>query len=253
MPEGPEIRALADKLQMYVGSDLVAVEPEAGGMYEGDAEFRRHSPRPGHAPRVTAVKCKGKLLWFETDGLPRVVRVKPNMDGVLTTDDSGALHVRFVFRNAAAGLDDTLWYADQSRRGRVTLDGDGAPLADELRQLGPDPLAPGGIAPEDLAPLRDSRARLPNALLNQKLVAGIGNYLRAEVVNRAGLSRAQWDRPVRALSDAEFGRLAAAIAAVPAEAYRELAAGKKMQLRAYRHKQAKHIESPAGRKFYFME
>lgn len=83
--------------------------------------------------------------------------------------------------------------------------------ADELHNLGPDPLE------EDLdhrrlaAMLQGRRAPIRNLLIDQRLLAGIGNIYANEILHRAGI-RPQ--RPADSLRRSEISRLAAAIPAV---------------------------------------
>lgn len=73
-----------------------------------------------------------------------------------------------------------------------------------LERLGPDPLRPG--ADPDRAWHRISRSRRPIAalLLDQQVLAGVGNVYRAEVLFRHGISP---DRPGTAVTAAEWRTL----------------------------------------------
>lgn len=293
MPEGPSVKALADKLSLYVGSTLSAVEPVDGGMYSAAAlshnsakmrkkaeDFRaaaarvREKIREGRAPRITKIGVKGKVLWIETDGDPPVIRIKLNLDGKMTCNPAEKnRHVRFVLDNPAVGLHETMWFADSSHRGRINLDAGPECLELELRQLGPDPLARTGAgdgvgadfglpipepAPVDapinwgeLAPLRESQQKVPVALMDQRLLAGIGNYLRAEIVHRAKFPAAVWNQPVADLDDPEFRTLLRAVNAITSEAYLGKLSRRTPKRLAYQHPKAEHVMMPSGRKFYY--
>jgi endonuclease-8 len=61
---------------------------------------------------------------------------------------------------------------------------------DRLRitsQLGPDPLADAEQAPEFVKRLRTKRAPVATALLDQKVIAGVGNVYRSEILFLAGI------------------------------------------------------------------
>jgi endonuclease-8 len=89
-----------------------------------------------------------------------------------------------------------------------------------LQRLGPDLLDP-ALGPETVqARLRERRfagRRLGALLLEQGFLAGIGNYLRAEVLFEAGLHP---DRRPRDLTEAQRQALARALLAVPQRSYR---------------------------------
>ena len=85
----------------------------------------------------------------------------------------------------------------------------------ELARLGPDPLVD-EFTPEVLAArLRGKRGNLKATLLDQSVVAGIGNIYADEILHRAGL---RWSRVPGTLRRATVERLHVAIAEVLAEA-----------------------------------
>jgi endonuclease-8 len=77
-----------------------------------------------------------------------------------------------------------------------------------LARLGPDPLRPGFDVAGAARRLRAQGAgrEIGDALLDQRIVAGLGNAIRAEVCFAAGIS--PW-RPVDTLADPELERLVA--------------------------------------------
>jgi formamidopyrimidine-DNA glycosylase len=85
----------------------------------------------------------------------------------------------------------------------------------ELARLGPDPLVD-EFTPAVLAEsLRRRRGNLKATLLDQSVVAGIGNIYADEILHRAGL---RWSRVPASLRRATIERLHAAITEVLAEA-----------------------------------
>ena len=99
----------------------------------------------------------------------------------------------------------------------LTVDHDGAidaaagredrdlPRHDELRRMGPDLLDPGFDAAEALRRLRDRpAAAIGDALLNQRVLAGIGNVYKSEVLF---VCRVPPFAVVRDLPDAVLSRL----------------------------------------------
>jgi len=56
-----------------------------------------------------------------------------------------------------------------------------------LKNIGPEPM-PGSLTPEILSNKLKRRIPIKNALLDQKIVAGLGNIYVCEILNRAGIS-----------------------------------------------------------------
>jgi formamidopyrimidine-DNA glycosylase len=115
------------------------------------------------------------------------------------------------FSRAAVTLDDgsVLHYCDMRLFGRLgVVPGARWEEVAELRGLGPDPLVDG----VDRRRLAERLGRLKTpikvALLDQGLLAGIGNIQAVEALHRAGIDPR---RPARSLTAAEVSRLAAGI------------------------------------------
>lgn len=128
---------------------------------------------------------------------------------------------RFLIREAANGhgddphtrlrfrLDDGTWviYADPRKFGRFYLVADPQEV---LKGLGPEPLDP-AFTPEVLAGrLAGRRGELKPLLLDQRIVAGLGNIYASEALWRAQLHP---QRRAADLTPAEIARLHAAIVA----------------------------------------
>ncbi|MCS6892074.1 MAG: bifunctional DNA-formamidopyrimidine glycosylase/DNA-(apurinic or apyrimidinic site) lyase [Rhodovarius sp.] len=93
-----------------------------------------------------------------------------------------------------------------------TAEEDAHPL---LRELGPEPLAEDFTAERLSAALAGRSCSIKSALLDQRLLAGLGNIYAAEALFRAGISPR---RAARSVSGARAARLLAAIKAVLTEA-----------------------------------
>lgn len=104
-----------------------------------------------------------------------------------------------------------LCYVDRRMFGRFRLvPGARFDELPEIAALGPDPLRDGIDADQFAARLARLRAPIKVALLDQTLLAGVGNIQASESLFRA---RIDPRRPARALSAAEVRRLSAAIRA----------------------------------------
>lgn len=183
MPEGHTLRKLADDLAAaFAGRRVRVSSPQ--GRFAADAEQLDGS-------RVVGADSAGKHLFLELEG-ERFVHVHLGLigqfdvhaalpDGVVPAP-VGAVRLRLVSLEEPADPRPTA-YADL--RGAIVCDLVGAGRrAEILGRLGPDPLRPD--ADPDLAWRRISASprAIGDLLMDQKVLAGVGNVYRAEVLFR---------------------------------------------------------------------
>ena len=211
MPEGPEIRREADAIAKAVaGKPLVELElglPVLRSFH--DELFESH---------VTAVDTHGKamltrfacgLTLYSHNQLYGRWYVRKRGQGPRTN------------RSLRVGLHTSDWSAllYSATDVRVLTD-DELAVHPFLRRLGPDVLEPGldwrAIAARLRSPAFSGRA-LGGLYLDQGFIAGIGNYLRSEILHYAGLhpTRRPADLGIRAINE-----LARQTLAVTLRAYR---------------------------------
>ena len=157
--------------------------------------------------RIVKISRRGKHLIFSLDN-QRVLIVHLRMTGSLLLKKSSDLPEKFVrvilqFENGQA-----LHFRDVRRFGRMWLVKD---EADVVGQLGPEPLN-SEFTPAVLANiLKDRQTLIKGLLLDQTLIAGIGNMYADEALHRARLHPL---RPAASLDKKEIAALHAAIQAV---------------------------------------
>lgn len=211
MPEGPETHALADRLSLLLVDEALTrvrfVDPKLQ---------RRRGALEGK--RVLAVEARGKALLTAVEGGWTLYTHSHLFGFWRLADEADALpdgappRLLLVTVRGAAALyaapSISLWRTD-------ALD-----TQPYLARLGPDVLDPAVDARILLAQMRIPRfakRTLAVLLLEQDFAAGMGNYLRSEVLFQARLS------PYRILQDLTTGerrRLANALLDVPRRAYR---------------------------------
>ena len=130
---------------------------------------------------------RGKYLLAHLDG-GRVLIVHLGMSGRLSVDDapSGGAHEHVVLH-----FDDgaVLRYEDHRRFGLMDLaDAGRLEEHDLLRHMGPEPLAPDFDGPALAKRLHAKDTPIKAALLDQRVVAGLGNIYVCEALFHAGLS-----------------------------------------------------------------
>lgn len=211
MPEGPEIRRAADRLaEAVVGKPLVSA-------WFAFPALKRHAKSLA-GRRILAIEPHGKALLTRFDhgwtlySHNQLYGVWKVCDAGRRPDTTRSLRVALETSDKAILLysasDIAMWRdADLARH----------PF---LSKLGPDVLDPGLDAATVAKRLQDprfARRRLEGLLLDQGFLAGMGNYLRAEVLFEAGIATG---RKPADLSPDERNRLAAALLDVPRRSYR---------------------------------
>ncbi|RKN43875.1 Fpg/Nei family DNA glycosylase [Streptomyces hoynatensis] len=210
MPELPDVEGFRGTLaECARGRRITGVQVGDKGVLHGVTAARLGRELTGR--RFTEPERRGKWLLAHTEG-PTVL-LHFGMTGSLVCAAPGeppGRHDRVGF-----ALDDGRWlrYRDQRKlRGLWFADSDDA-AGRVIGDQGPDAL---GVGREELdALLRGRRGRIKSALLDQSLIAGLGNLLGDEILWRARLNPA---RPAGDLSDGERRRLAGALRKVLREA-----------------------------------
>lgn len=210
MPEGPEIRRAADRLaEAVVGQTLVRVEFAFPGLKPFERKLRKHC--------ITAITPRGKALLTAFDSgwtlythnqLYGVWKIAPAGDRPQTTRS-----LRVALETEATAI---LLYSASAIEMWRSSDIGSHPF---LQGLGPDVLDPGLDVATVSARLESPAFRhraLGGLLLDQGFLAGLGNYLRAEILHAARLHPAR--RPCD-LDAAQIDVLAKQCLAIPRLSY----------------------------------
>ncbi len=211
MPEGPEIRREADRIAAVLAGRRLA------SVHFGLPRLKRFGPTLTGCT-VTAIETRGKALlthfdnglslyshnqlygrWYvrQRDDLPRTNR---SLRVALHTEDHSAL----------------LYSASEIE----VLDADALGSHPFLRRIGPDLLGPDLTGRAVAARLRSPtfrRRAVVGLYLDQGFIAGVGNYLRSEILFHARIHPRA--RPAE-LGNADIGRLARSTLTIGNRAYR---------------------------------
>ncbi len=212
MPELPEVETMVRGLRpALVGRTIAAVTMHDPSMLQGatSEEFERRL----RGALVRLVGRRGKWVVIETVGDRGIIVIQPRMTGGfwLIPPDRPE-HVRVTFKLQGDGR--TVWFCDARRLGKVAWHADPASAeAAFARSHGPDALE---IETGDLAARLARTARgIKPTLMDQKVLAGIGNIYADEVLFRSKLHP---ERPASSLKRPEVDRLHGAIGNVLTEA-----------------------------------
>lgn len=221
MPELPEVETIRKDLQYAVlGKPIRLVHTYTGRCVKGDLQ-RFSGVLRGNS--ITAIHRRGKLLLFELASGDQTLLVHLKMTGQLICQVTGGL---IVGGHPMAKIDDLpnaythvgmhftdgsiLYFNDVRTFGYLSL-----VSSDEiegiLRRYGVEPLSPEFSWDVFQDMLSGRRTNLKAFLLNQSLIAGIGNIYADEICYRA---KVRPDRAVDTLSSGEKKRIFNSITAI---------------------------------------
>ncbi len=192
MPEGHTIHRLAREHRELFGGAAVHASSPQGRFEDGAAAISGRV--------LQRVEPYGKHLLYRFEGLAERLHVHLGLYGKFVPGPLPAPEPRGALRLRLEGREE---YADL--RGptacELLLPGEVKAL---LARLGPDPLKPRADPQQAWSRLSGSRTAVGALLMDQAVLAGVGNVYRAEVLYRAQLSPFRMGRDV---SSAEFTAL----------------------------------------------
>jgi formamidopyrimidine-DNA glycosylase len=221
MPEGPEVKIQAQRLnQLLAGKNLKGVsiltkiqKPSYATLSQrlrtlmGTLKKLADTKDPTQYIQIESVKSKGKYIYFQL----RLHSTDKNgvmffgnhlgMTGNWRTNPSKYSHIAIEYDDGKK-----LYFDDHIKLGKFgifTVD----EMRDKLRKLGPDVTTDAftkSIFKEHMEPYSSSRRAIAMILIDQSIVSGIGNYLRADILYDAKLDPRT---PVKNLSDEDIENL----------------------------------------------
>jgi formamidopyrimidine-DNA glycosylase len=202
MPELPEVETVKNDLTPYViGRHITGLTLNWDGIVKEPSakEFRERLI----GRQITGLDRRAKYLLFKLDnGDTLVAHLK--MTGALLTDPPEELN---NYIRAIIHLEDgkNIFFRDPRKFARMRLVSDLTPV---IGKLGPEPLE-SDFTPQVLGKLLEKRkAPLKAVLLDQNLIAGLGNMYADEALFEAKINPT---RPANSLTKAEIKRLFQAI------------------------------------------
>ncbi len=212
MPELPEVETMVRGLRPAVtGRIIERLDVLDAKLLRGCTSEELIQRASG--AKVEAVTRRGKWVVMAMGSDRGLIVIQPRMTGgfwLIPPEKPQHIRLRFTLD----GLEDRVWFCDARRLGNIALfaTADAAEAA-FARSHGPDATE---IGRDDLAGRlkRTTRAIKP-AIMDQKILAGIGNIYADESLFRAGVHP---ERPAHRLRPEEVTRLHAAIGSVLAEA-----------------------------------
>ncbi len=189
MPELPEVESLKNSLApLLAGRTIIRA-------VVGEPRLRRRMARDFAARiagrRVERIGRRAKYLLIALGG-GDVLMIHLGMSGSLTHRDEHFRHDGLdpAHDHVAFELDDRsrLVFNDPRRFGLMKLVPEAKlEMAAELKRLGPEPTGPEFTADYLRGKARERRVAIKNLLMDQRIVAGVGNIYASEILFRAGV------------------------------------------------------------------
>ena len=200
MPELPEVETMRRGVAVVIGATIESIQ-----LAPCDRKPIRIEPsvktfhRRAKDRRIDDVGRLGKRVLLQLDSGDSIV-FEPRMTGlVLVTDPPSVDYLRIRIAVTGCAVRE-LWYWDRRGLGSVRL----LSAAQCAEQFGPHKLGPDALTVEHETlrqRLKASRRAIKVGLLDQRIVAGIGNLYASEILHLAGvhpgsrcnrLTRRQW-------------------------------------------------------------
>lgn len=196
MPEGPEVRRITDHLARHTQDAVLVSIDEVDPRYGTEGRQFRGAVQPlmdalSKNPLPITVNCKGKFIYWLVDkdsDNPFVIFQTLGMSGTWRESTPKKHHrLSFVLKKTKTK---TIHYKDSRCFGTFIVHEGLEALEQKLAKgLGPDLLQVQTSREQVLSIFRKKdKQNITKVLMNQKVFAGIGNYLKAEILHECKLS-----------------------------------------------------------------
>ena len=182
MPEGPEVRRMAMGLAERIEGKVLEEAEVLGGKWiktppTGISEFQQSLPT-----RVQRVDVKGKTIQIYLENGWTIWNTL-GMSGGWKDHRTKHSHFRISTQGGRE-----VWFDDVRRFGNLIFIKSADEVRTRLAAVGPDML--GEAVSLELFTSRIGGRRIPiaKAIMDQKVISGVGNYIKCEVLYRARIS-----------------------------------------------------------------
>lgn len=204
MPEGPEIYLMCKEFRkQFLNKTLKSIKFLSGKYIKDDKQPKNYAAfEKALKSKIKVVGCKGKFMYLILEN-NWTVFITFGLTGHIVYEKDNHSHIEFDFNDKKA------YISDQLKFGTITFYEGCEQLNKKLNELGPDPLSDESSSAEALwlkkiTSKTNQKKAIGEVLLNQKINAGVGNYIRAEV-----LYILKWNpfRPVSSLNLKDLNEL----------------------------------------------
>mgnify|MGYP001179906210 CR=1 FL=1 len=183
MPEGPEVKRNTDFLNRELSGKMFETLEIISGRYQTHGPFIGFDKMTTKVLIVSEVLCKGKFIYFKfQDGTSLWCTLGMSASWQKKETKHSRIRIKTNYGNE-------VFFNDIRNFGTIKYVTTEKELNDKLGSLGPDIL--NTYVDTDLFKKRlDKKPKwsIAKALMNQSVVSGIGNYLKAEILYAAKIS-----------------------------------------------------------------
>ena len=183
MPEGPEVKRNTDFLNRELSGKLFEKLEILSGRYKTHGPFVGFEKMVGKMLVVSKVCCKGKFIYFQfQDGASLWSTLGMSASWQKKQTKHSRLRIKTTYGNE-------VFFNDIRNFGTLKYVTTEKELNEKLNTLGPDVLS-SYVDTELFKKRLDKKPKwsIAKALMNQTVVSGIGNYLKAEILYAAKIS-----------------------------------------------------------------
>jgi DNA-formamidopyrimidine glycosylase len=185
MPEGPEVKRISVQLNNIISGKTISNIEILSGRY------LTHGPPSGlknfllTENKISSVTCKGKFIWINFLNNPEYsIWNTLGMTGSWSREVEEHARVKISFTDESS-----IYFTDIRNFGTLHFSFSKDDLDKKLKSLGPDMLSAPPTREEFFKIVkRQKNKTLPEFVMNQKMISGVGNYVKAEALYLAGIS-----------------------------------------------------------------
>ena len=204
MPEGPEVKTTTDFLKSFIGKQFHTFSILSGRYTKKDIPGLEDVILPA---KICDVSCKGKFIYFilsykvnETCEKYFYLFNTLGMTGMWT--DKKTKHSRFCLFFDDESI---LYFNDIRSFGTLKFVHSKKELDKKIKSLGPDVLSSDVTLQEFInCFIKKPNKTIAECLMNQSVISGVGNYLKAEILY---CSRISPNRLIKDINDSEWTAL----------------------------------------------
>lgn len=194
MPEGPEVAIITEGLNNLLKNKYIhKFFLEEKGRYGKKApdnfiEFYNSLPL-----KINSIQCKGKFIYWELENGMYMFNTL-GMSGIWgkKKERNPVLEIIYSSRKNIIQNDkiESLYFMDQRHFATIKFVTTKKELQDKLKTIGPDMLNDPDISYDKFAKIikKQKTKNITSVLMNQKIISGIGNYLKSESLYYARIS-----------------------------------------------------------------
>ena len=195
MPEGPEVTIIREDLNNYLsGYNLTKIEIYPMGRYRNKAPNNFLVVEDNLPLKLLEIKSKGKLIYWVFEKKITLLNTL-GMSGIWTKNLSNHISISMEFN--LDGKKKKVYFVDQRHFGTLKFLTNKKDLQDKLKKIGPDVLNDPDMNSQLFIKriTKNKNQNITKVLMDQKIISGIGNYLKSEILYDCKIS------PLRKIED----------------------------------------------------